>query len=96
MISEPTASDWRYWPDKLMCVYEEEPPNLNSHTEYKDMSNRRSNIRTLINKTVFITQKLIMLYNRAPVATDSVSADSVSAVYRGLPKNWKIKEINGS
>jgi hypothetical protein len=30
-------------------------------------------------------------YSRAPVPTDSVSA-----VYRGPKKNWKIKEINGS
>jgi hypothetical protein len=35
---------------------------------------------------VFLTQN-----SRAPVPTDSVSA-----VYRGPKKNWKIKEINGS
>jgi hypothetical protein len=31
------------------------------------------------------------LYRRAPLSTDSVSA-----VYRGPIKNWKIKEKNGS
>lgn len=32
----------------------------------------------------------IIDYSRAPVFIDSVSA-----IYRGLPKHWKIKEING-
>jgi hypothetical protein len=34
-------------------------------------------------------------YSCTPVSADSVSMVTVSAVYFGLNKNWKIKEING-
>jgi len=33
MISEPTVSDYRYWPDKIMTVYKKQPPIVNGHKD---------------------------------------------------------------
>ena len=37
----------------------------------------------------------IQILNKINYRQTPVSADSVSAVYCGLKKTWKIKEING-